>query len=126
METVEVRKANADRALAVIRQLVATAAHKAGESTEFFMIQMNYRALVPLMRRLMNGGLCKGCGHRFANELDLQIEYYDPPRHAQDWARLHEQNVLLLCSSCSSTKTDKPFDQWLDEMEAARLSDLRQ
>ena len=50
-------------------------------SREFFWIQMNYRALVPELRGLMTTeGLCKGCGHEFLNERDIQIEHIEAPR----------------------------------------------
>ena len=73
-------------------------------------------------------GLCKGCGHEFLNERDMQIEHIEPPRPqiAPDWARLHARNLRLCCGSCNRTKGQKPFAQWLDEQEGARLSNLQQ
>lgn len=88
---------------------------------------MNYRALIPELRGLMTPeGLCKGCGHEFVNERDIQIEHIEPPRFAKDWARLHARNLRLCCGSCNRTKGQKPFSQWLDEQEGARLSNLQQ
>jgi hypothetical protein len=117
---------NDDRPLAIIRQRAATAAHKAGVTSEFFMIQMNYRALVPWLRAFMTEeGICHACGHSFLNERDIQIEHCEPPRHRQDWARLHARNLRLSCGSCNKTKSHKPFAQWLDEEEDARLSNLK-
>jgi hypothetical protein len=81
----QVREENADRVLAIIEQPAATAGHKAGVSTEFFVTQMNYRELVPIMCELVNRGSCQGCGHSFVNERDIQIEHDFPPRHVQDW-----------------------------------------
>jgi len=116
---------NADRPLAIIRQRAATAARKAEMNTEFFWVQMNYQALVPVMRGLMTAeGRCSGCGHPFVNERDIQIEHIEPPRHARDWARLHARNLRLFCGACNLTKSDKPFAEWLDEQEGARLSHL--
>jgi hypothetical protein len=118
-------KKNADRPLAIIKQRAAQAAHKAGTPAEFFMTQMNYTALVPLLRGLMSDeGLCLVCGHRFENERDIQIEHIEPPRDAHDWARLHARNLRLCCGSCNKTKGRKPFLQWLDDEEGARLSNL--
>jgi 5-methylcytosine-specific restriction endonuclease McrA len=121
-------KKNADRPLYVIRQRAATAGHKAGGvGTEFFMTQMNYHnGLVPLMRILMSDeGRCITCGHAFLNEHDIQIEHIRPPRHNQDWARLHARNLRLFCASCNRSKSNKPFDDWLDEEEEKRLSNLK-
>lgn len=114
---------NADRPLAIIRGRAQQAAHKAAIGTEFFMTDMNYYGLVPLMRILMaDEGRCLNCGHAFINERDIQIEHIRPPRHNRDWARLHARNLRLFCGSCNKGKSDKVFDDWLDEMEEARLS----
>lgn len=67
-------------------------------------------------------GRCRSCGRPFLNEDDIQFEYCEPLRHAQDWARQHACNVLVACASCCQSKRNKPFAQWLDELEAARLS----
>jgi 5-methylcytosine-specific restriction endonuclease McrA len=118
-------KKNSDRPLAIIRSRAAQAANKAGCSGEFVWIQMNYIALVPVLRAMMTEeGLCLGCGHPFQNERDIQIEHLEPPRHRQDWARLHARNVRLACGSCNRTKGAKPFAIWLDEQEGARLANL--
>jgi hypothetical protein len=120
-------KKNADRPRAIIEQRAAAAASKTGTSREFFWMHMNYRSLVPELRGLMTSeGLCKGCGHDFLNERDIQIEHIEPPRFAKDWARLHARNLRLCCGSCNRTKGQKPFSQWLDEQEGARLSNLEQ
>jgi len=118
---------NADRPRAIIEQRARSAAQKAGASFEFFMVEMNYRSLVPILRALMTDeGLCLGCGHEFVNERDIQIEHCEPPQHPQDWARLHTRNVRLFCASCNNTKGKKSFSQWLDEQEECRLSNKRQ
>jgi len=118
-------KKNADRPLAIIRQRAAVAATKAGVSREFMWVQMNYRGLVPYMRAAMSSeGLCLCCGHPFQNERDIQIEHIEPPRGPRDWDRLHARNLRLGCGSCNRTKGKKPFADWLDEQEGARLSNL--
>ena len=116
---------NADRPLAIIRGRAQEAAHRAGTTTEFFWTQMNYRALVPWMRAMMTDeGLCIACGHAFVNERDIQIDHLFPPRHRQDWGRLHTRNVRLGCGSCNNSKGSKEPDQWLDEQEVARITNL--
>jgi hypothetical protein len=86
---------------------------------------MNYRALVPIFRAMMTPeGLCLCCGHPFLHERDVEIEHLEPPRFEQDWARLHTRDLRLACASCNRTKGSKPFAEWLDEQESARLSNL--
>ena len=117
---------NADRPGAIIHGRAQMAARKAGETTEFFLRQMNYAALVPVLRASMSSeGLCLGCGHAFVNERDIHIEHIEPPRHKQDWARLHTRNIRLFCQSCNGTKSNKRLAEWLDEQEDARLSNLQ-
>lgn len=120
-------KKNADRPKAIIEGRTRIAAAKAGVSFEFFWVQMNYQALVPLMRAMMTpDALCPCCGHRFLNERDIQIEHCDPPRSVQDWTRLHHRNLRFICGSCNNTKGKKPFLQWLEEQELARISHQKQ
>lgn len=116
---------NADRPMAIIKQRAIVAARKAGASAEFFMVEMNYRALVPMMRAFMSKeGLCLCCGHAFVSESDIHIEHVEPPRGEQDWARLHARNLRLCCASCNRTKGKKVYSDWLDDQEGARLSNL--
>lgn len=117
-------KKNKDRALAIIKGRASNAAAKVGESLKFFWIQMNWRALVKPFAALMDGGLCQCCGHPFLNERDIQIEHIDPPRDSEDYANHHARNLRFACGSCNRTKGDKPFTQWKEEQEAARLSNL--
>lgn len=118
-------KKNEDRPLAVMRERARTAARKAGVSADFVWTQLNYTALVPIYRASIGPeGLCLGCGHKPLHERDVQIEHCEPPRHRQDWARLHTRNIRLVCGSCNRTKGDKSFAVWLDEQEGARVSNL--
>jgi hypothetical protein len=119
-------KKNADRPKAIVEQRARSAAAKAGVSFEFAWTELNYRALVADMRaKLSPEGLCNGCGHKFLNERDIQIEHIEPPRSDQDWARLHARNLRLVCGSCNRTKGKKPFLDWLEDQEGARLSHLK-
>ena len=118
-------KKNLNRPKAIIEQRAKAAAIKASASFDFFWIQMNYQALVPMMRALLSPeALCLCCGHKFENERDIQIEHHNPPRHSQDWALLHTRNLGFACGSCNRTKGAKPNIQWLDEEESKRLSNL--
>lgn len=118
-------KKNSDRPRAIIEGRARTAASKAGVSFDFVWVQLNYRSLVPVLRAMMTTEAdCQGCGHKFVNERDIQIEHIEPPRSSDDWARLHTRNLRLCCGSCNRTKGHKPFSDWLDEQEGARLSNL--
>lgn len=121
-------KKNSDRPKAIIEARARAAATKAGVSFDFFWTQMGYRGLVPIMRAMMTDedAICLGCGHRFANEPDIQLEHREPPRHRQDWGRLHAHNIGIACGSCNGGKGNKPYDQWLDDQEDRRLSNLAQ
>lgn len=113
-----------DRALWIIGERARVAAKKAGTTMEFFWTQMNYQSLVaPLNARMQPVGKCH-CGHVFVNERDIRIDYVVPPRHDQDWERLHSRNLFFLCGSCHRAKGSTPYDVWLHEQEAARVSNL--
>ena len=114
---------NEDRPLAIIERRAAVHAQKAGVPFDFFWIEMNYRALVPVLRAMMGPeGRCMSCGHEFLNERDIQIEHRFPPRNRQDWARLHARNLWLLCASCNQVKGSKDPAPWLDEQEMVRIA----
>ena len=120
------KKLNDDRALAIIERRAEVRASRLGVSKHFVWVNMNWGALVAMMRALMSPeGRCPNCGHAFLGERDIQIEHHEPPRHDQDWAREHTRNLVLSCASCNRTKASKPFADWLDEQEAARLSNER-
>ena len=114
---------NEDRPYAILRRRASSHARNADVPAEFFWINLNYRALVPIFRAMMTPeGLCTSCGHSFDNERDIQIEHRAPPRHRQDWARRHARNCDMSCSNCNGRKHGKPYEQWLDDEEEARLS----
>jgi hypothetical protein len=106
----------ADRPKAIIEQRAARHAQKLGVSREFMLVNMNWRALIPQLRAMMSEeGTCRSCGHGFMNEQDVQLEYLEPPRSNEDWARHHARNIGIFCQSCNGTKGNKPYHQWLDE-----------
>jgi hypothetical protein len=114
---------NKDRPLALMKQRAATKASNLGVPSKFVWMNMNWRALVPYARAMMTeDGRCLSCGHPFLNERDIQIEHREPPRFTGDWAREHARNLALFCHSCNNTKGRKPYAQWLDEQEEARLA----
>lgn len=116
-------KKNADRPLAIIESRAATRARELGCSKSDVLIKMNWSALVPIFRAMMTPeARCLVCGHPFLNERDIQIEHHEPPRFTPDWARESARNIGIACSSCNRTKGSKSFSDWLDEQEAARLS----
>lgn len=118
---------NEDRPLGIIRGRANERAKKSGVPLDFIWVNMNYRSLVAkyagLLLALAQGdAYCQSCGHHFDNERDIQIEHRAPPRHPQDWARLHARNLDFLCTACNGTKTDKVYEAWLDEQEECRLA----
>ena len=114
---------NADRAFAIMRGRAEHKAWRLGVSKTYIWINMGWFTLVPILRALMTPeGRCQSCGHPFVNERDIQIEHREPPRRQGDWAREHARNLSLTCQACNGTKTGKPFAQWLDEQESARVS----
>jgi hypothetical protein len=106
---------NEDRALAIIRGDALVAAQKAGVSVEFFMVRMNYQALVPKLRMLMRPGAECRCGRRFLGEQDIQLMCILSPRHRRDWARLHGVNFEFYCGTCIRSRGSKPYETWLHE-----------
>ena len=58
----------------IVEQRAAVAAAKAGVSREFFMVQMNYRALVSDVYGMISpdGGMCS-CGGKVLGEPDICI-----------------------------------------------------
>lgn len=116
MNQMEMTGNTGNYALSIVTDWARAGARKAGVTTEFFMVEMNYQALTALLRELMDPrAICLDCGRRFVNELDIQIDYIHRPAHAQDWARLHAENVRLVCGACVRARGGMPFEAWLDE-----------
>jgi 5-methylcytosine-specific restriction endonuclease McrA len=116
-------KKNADRPLEIIKRRASHYARTCGVSFDFFWINLNYRALVPIFRAMLTPeGLCTSCGHPFDNERDVQIEHREPWRHRQDWARWHARNCGIACTNCNNRKKGRSYAQWLEDEEQARLS----
>lgn len=115
---------NEDRALALVKQRAQTRAQAAGVALEFFMDDLNWSALVPIVDLYLNDdrAVCINCGHRPINERDTQLEHRAAPRAARDFARHHARNIAVLCGSCNAGKQDKGYADWLDDQEEARLS----
>jgi hypothetical protein len=114
---------NKDRALYILKERTKDYATKYNVSVDFMWTNMNWRALLPMFRAMCTeDGLCTSCGHRFDNERDIQIEHVCPPRSNDDFARLHARNITFRCGSCNRSKSNCPYDEWLDQQEEARLS----
>jgi hypothetical protein len=109
-------------ARAIIEQRAAEASANAGVSREFFLTQMNYQSLIPYVCAMMSPeGLCR-CGGKVLGEPDIHIVHILPPRSDNDWERLHARNLYVCCGSCARRRGSKPYDQWLDEEEALRIT----
>ena len=117
------KQLNEDRPAAVIARRAENRAHLLGVSREFFMVNMNWISLVPMMRALMSPeGRCQSCGHPFSGDRDIQIEHHQPPRFDGDWAREHARNLGFLCGSCNRAKSAKDQALFLDEQETTRIA----
>ena len=125
-QILRVEKKNEDRPRAIIYGRAEAHRNRfaPGVPVDFFWVNMNYQAQVPLYRALTSPeGLCPCCGHAFDDEKDIQIEHRAPPRKNlghPDWARLHGRNLGFGCGNCNGTKTNKEYERWLDEQEDAR------
>lgn len=115
-------KKNEDRAQALVRQRAQVRAQAAGVPVEFFMDDLNWMALVPLLQTYLDGAPCRNCGHAMLHERDIQLEHAQPARTPFDFARHHARNINVLCGSCNNGKTDKDYAVWLDEQEDVRRS----
>jgi hypothetical protein len=116
-------KKNADRPKAIIEQRARSAAAKASTGFDFFWTAMNYRALVPVLRAMMTPeGLCQGCGHKFMNERDIQIETLGSPTHRKGLGALARSKSSARLRFVQSNQGKKLFAEWLDEQEGARKS----
>lgn len=115
---------NQDRADALVRQRAQIRAQAADVPLEFFMDDLNWTALVPIIDVYLNDerAICLNCGHRPINERDTQLEHRAAPRSPRDFARHHARNIAVLCGSCNAGKHDKGYTDWLDQQEDARLS----
>lgn len=114
---------NEDRPLWILKQRTKAYATKYSVNFDFMWVNMNWQALIAFLRAMMTPeGLCTNCGHPFDNERDIQLDHNEPPRHDNDWARLHARNISIRCGSCNRGKSDTPYAQWLDDQELARLS----
>jgi hypothetical protein len=102
-----------DGSTASVWHEATAAARAAGVSVGFFLEDMNYKALVALFRGTLRSG-CPGCGVAFRTEAEVYLTHLVPPRHAQDWARLHARNVSLLCGACAQAVTTQTYGAWLD------------
>jgi 5-methylcytosine-specific restriction endonuclease McrA len=121
------KRKNLDRPLAIIQRRAAERATRLGVSKQFVWVNLNWRALVPLMRAMLSPeGRCLNCGHPFVNERDIQIDHIEPPRSLVDFARERAINLRLICQSCNGTKGAHLNAEWLDRQEDARQSNLRE
>jgi 5-methylcytosine-specific restriction endonuclease McrA len=122
-QTKRVRAKHDDPVLALLLRRAGDVARRAGIKRQFVLEDLNYWSLLPFLRAALSAdGLCPNCGHEFNEERDVQFDHVEPPRHRQDFARLHARNVTILCGSCNNTKAAKAYADWLDDQEEARLS----
>ena len=67
---------------------------------------------------------CEAHGEPLRSASDVSPVHLEPPRHPQDWERLHARNVHLFCGACAQAVTTHGFAAWLDR-QAARAGGSR-
>jgi hypothetical protein len=108
-----------DQARAIIERRADVRARQLHVTKGFMLIDMNWRALIPVMRALLGpDGTCPDCGRGFRHDRDIAIDHLEPPRRYQDWAREHARNLSLVCCSCNSKKQRRSLGDYLDNRPA--------
>lgn len=85
-------------------------------SFHFVLIELNHRALVPIMRALLSpDGRCLNCGRHRHETRQLHIEHRIPPLHTCDWPAQHARNLWIACAGCNLAKGRRDNDRdWLE------------
>jgi 5-methylcytosine-specific restriction endonuclease McrA len=117
-------RTNGDRAKSIIEGRAQQRAHDLGLSRYFFLVEMGWNTLIVPLRALLDNpdARCQSCGEPFLNHRDIQIEHIEAPRFRGDEAREHARNLRFLCQSCNVTKQKMGHSVWLDDQNAARIS----
>ena len=115
-----------DHARAIIDRRADVRARQLRVTKGFILVDMNWRALIPLMRALLGpDGVCPDCGRGFRNDRDIAIDHLEPPRRYHDWAREHARNISLVCCSCKSRKQRLSLADYLDKRGPVDARQLR-
>ncbi|HKE76649.1 MAG TPA: hypothetical protein VKB57_23730 [Acidimicrobiales bacterium] len=82
----------------------------------FVLIELNWRALTPIMRALLApDGLCLNCGRHRQAARHLHIEHRIPPLCLADWPAQHARNLWIACGGCNVEKGRNDADRaWLE------------
>jgi hypothetical protein len=82
----------------------------------FVLIELNWGALVPIMRALLApDGICLNCGRHRSTCRELHIEHRIPVVHIADWPAQHARNLWIACAGCNIEKGRNDADRdWLE------------
>jgi hypothetical protein len=99
-------------------------------SYKWVLIELNWQALIPIMRALLGpDGRCLNCGRHRATARELHIEHRIPPggegqARLTDWAAQHARNLWIACGGCNAEKGPQPADRtWLDREQRKWMLD---
>lgn len=114
---------NESRALVKIISSARSHARDWNVTTDELVYDLGWSELEDWVEAAIDGrAKCINCLHPFRGPDDVQIDIRDPVRGRDDRARMHVRNVGPLCRSCNNRKSGKPYSEWLDEEEQARIS----
>jgi hypothetical protein len=94
-------------------------------SYHFVLVELNWRALIPIMRALLApDGLCLNCGRHQDATRKLHIEHRVPVLNILDWAAQHARNLWIACGGCNGEKGRNDADrEWLEKEQRKWMID---
>jgi 5-methylcytosine-specific restriction endonuclease McrA len=94
-------------------------------SYTFVLVELNRRALIPIMRALLSpDGLCLNCGRHRHGARELHIEHRVPPLTLVDWPAQHARNLWIACAGCNVEKgRNEANREWLEQEHRKWITD---
>lgn len=85
-------------------------------SYQFVLVELNWDALIPIMRALLGpDGKCLNCRRHQGDPRRYHIEHRIPPQNVTDWAAHHARNLWIACGGCNCRKGRNDADRaWLE------------
>lgn len=82
----------------------------------FVLIELNWRALIPIMRALLGpDGRCFNCGRHHGDPRKMHIDHRVPPLCTADWPAQHTRNLWIVCAGCNTGKGRNEVNRdWLE------------
>jgi 5-methylcytosine-specific restriction endonuclease McrA len=122
-QTDPARAAVVSRSKRLANDLTKALGHPVGY--QWVMIELNRRALIPILRALLGpDGLCLNCGYHQTEAKQYEIEHRFPPRSMTDWPAQHARNLWLSCPGCNRRKGSDCADRdWLESEQRKWMID---